>query len=427
MFGAFILIEVLAATVPVLTVYDGPPIQALTMAAVATGLAIVAATMPPREAGHCSQLFRLTGWALALPAIWIAVQIVPLPIRSLSNPIWRSVEPALGRSLFGSITVDYGKTVVALAQYLLAVGVVIATSAVTINRDRAERVLLCITLVTTAMALMLIADQPAGIASYTTIETLRGGSALGTVAAAASAVRLFETREKRAERNENSSQQFVQAAVSLGGLLICWVAVIAFAPSQLIFATACGFAISILVACGRWLAVPNGVITSFVVLGMILAIGFAAISSNASSGDLTLRYSTAPHNQVLTAERMRGDAGWLGTGAGTFAAVQSIYQEGNLSSASAPTTAAAIAIELGSPVQWILVVLAILAVALFMRGALQRGRDSFYPCLAASAMVVVLIEAFIDDTALRLSIALLASTIAGLGLAQVVSRTGKLA
>jgi hypothetical protein len=61
-----------------------------------------------------------------------------------------------------------------------------------------------------------------------------------------------------------------------------------------------------------------------------------------------------------------------------------------------------------------------LIVVLF-RGALARGRDSFYPAAAAACVVIVLCQAFCDTSLLHSCVALIGDAVIGLGLAQSVS------
>jgi hypothetical protein len=57
-------------------------------------------------------------------------------------------------------------------------------------------------------------------------------------------------------------------------------------------------------------------------------------------------------------------------------------------------------------------------IVLLCRGALARGRDSFYPAAAAACAIVILGEAFCDTSLLRSSVVVLGDAVIGLGLAQ---------
>jgi len=121
---------------------------------------------------------------------------------------------------------------------------------------------------------------------------------------------------------------------------------------------------------------------------------------------------------------MLADAPWTGTGAGTFAALAPIYRAADAAaSAAAPTAAAAIAVELGRPLLWIMALAALGAVAALLRGALARGRDSFYPAAGAALMVTLLLRAFGDAGVLTTPVAIVAAGALGLAAAQSRSRT----
>ncbi|MGY3651191.1 hypothetical protein ACVWW2_006482 [Bradyrhizobium sp. LM4.3] len=54
---------------------------------------------------------------LAAPALWMALQAVPMPVDTLGNPIWATASAALNEPLSEMITVDIGATMLSLAQY----------------------------------------------------------------------------------------------------------------------------------------------------------------------------------------------------------------------------------------------------------------------------------------------------------------------
>jgi hypothetical protein len=141
-------------------------------------------------------------------------------------------------------------------------------------------------------------------------------------------------------------------------------------------------------------------------------------------GDLTLRYSDVPTQNVAIAEGLLSDTSWLGSGAGTYPALAPIYQaSGDASALIAPTGAAKIAIELGRPALWSLIVMALAATALLLHGALTRGRDSLYATAVAGSTIVLMLEPFCDAGSLSTSPMIIAAATLGLGLAQSVSRT----
>jgi hypothetical protein len=88
----------------------------------------------------------------------------------------------------------------------------------------------------------------------------------------------------------------------------------------------------------------------------------------------------------------------------------------------APTAAAQIAIELGWPALWVILIMTILVLSLLLRGALQRGRDSFYAAAGAGIIVALALEAFCDAGLFNSAVLVCTATALGLGLAQRASR-----
>jgi hypothetical protein len=131
--------------------------------------------------------------------------------------------------------------------------------------------------------------------------------------------------------------------------------------------------------------------------------------------------STSSPEAISTMQRMLSDTRWLGTGAGTFGAVLPIYQDLGSSLTSPPSTVLGFAIELGLPMTLFSIGIVVWLVITLYRGALHRGRDSFYPALAAASTVVLLAQAFCDASLMNSSVAIVAATLVGLGLAQSVS------
>jgi hypothetical protein len=421
--GAFTFVTVLVAAAPLVAFSDGPLLDGIITAIIAVILFIIALALPPGEAKHQVKSIRLMLFFFIIPALWMALQAIPMPLRSLANPAWQSAGSALGAPLIGSITIDTGRTVLALVQYLTVLGLILASSAICINRSRAEKILFSLTAATTAMALLLIAVELLEITSYSIRESLQGASALGVVVSAAAILHAFERYETRGKKHDASLSQFARTeSLYFAANVICWISVVKFASVQVAFAVGCGFATAIMIVLGRAVGAGRWTIMTFAGLAFAAVLGLAA-TRFVGQGDLTVRYSSAPAVDVSTAERIRADTGWQGSGAGSFTALLPIYREIGEAANSAPTTAADLAVALGTPALGLITILVLTAVALFVRGALSRGRDSFYPTLGASSAVILLIEGFVDTSAIRTSIMIITATIAGLALAQIASRT----
>src|SRR3974390_700465 len=138
---AYLLLLGLIGVSPVFLFVDGPLPHAFIVAFGAITMTLVVAFMARGEAGHLANVIRPMAIAAVIVGIWLLVQLFPLP-KSLAHPIWSDAEAALGTWIPGTITVDPGATVVAICRYFSAIAVLIVAAAVTIDRQRAGRVLL---------------------------------------------------------------------------------------------------------------------------------------------------------------------------------------------------------------------------------------------------------------------------------------------
>jgi hypothetical protein len=411
----------LIAVAPVVLFADGTIVQSFVALAAAATLLIIGAEVRPREAAHLLKIIRPVLVLLAIPALWILLQLSPMPFSALVHPMWVSTAEALKIPLSGHISIDLGATLMGLARYLMAAGILVIATTIAIDRTRAEWVLAALTLATTALAAVLLAIS---LSSVGADPALHAASALGVVTAAAATIRSIERFETR-RTNVDISMFFGFLAANLLALLICWLALIFAAPKQVAFAAGCGFATIVLVVIIRRLGLGRA---SAGALAAVAVIAAGAIgNSYAGNGDPTLRFaSNAAPSAISTAQRMMAD-NYIGTGVGTFTALLHIYREVDDVAApiAAPTTAAQITIEMGRFSLWMAVLMALGAIGILLRGALSRGRDSFYAAGAAGSIVCLTAEAFTDASLFGTGIVIFFAAILGLGFAQCSSRTTK--
>jgi hypothetical protein len=126
-------------------------------------------------------------------------------------------------------------------------------------------------------------------------------------------------------------------------------------------------------------------------------------------------------------ERVLYDAPFVGTGAGTFAALAPIYRQVDdpPPGSTAATAAAAFAIELGKPMFWLITVAAAGSIFILLRTSLQRGRDSFYPAMGGSCLITLLLLSFNNAGQFGTASGLIAGAVIGLAIAQSKGRTAK--
>lgn len=428
MFAALVLIVFLIEVTPAIVFADGTMIYGLVALVAAFALGIISVGVRPGEGRYLAKVVRPALPLLAVPALWMVVQLLPIPFGTLSHPVWESASDALNRSIFGHISIDLGATMIGLVRYLTATGLLVVATAVAMDRTRAEWLLHWLTAATAFLAAVLIAHHLVGLFPLAGLEataTLHAASAIGTIIATATTIRSIERYETRRNKAEMTRAKFAWSlSVSLSALAVCWIALIIAAPVQVTFAAGCGFAIVVLVVVIRRFALGPFAAGAVAAVVIIAAIAIVTVKSNADRNP-TLRFvAEASPSAVSMAERMIADNSG-GTGVGTFKALLPIYQDINDVAApeGAPTTAAQVAIEIGRPALWIFVIMMMVATGLLLRGAISRGRDSFYATGSAGCAVTLTMEAFTDASLFGTAIVVLATAFLGLGLAQSASRT----
>jgi hypothetical protein len=423
------LLVLLIAASPAIVFVDDAMTWGFVTALTAAAIVMIALNVASTEAAYLSALFRPIAIALAIPALWMLIQIIPMPFGSLAHPIWVSAATAVNKPMFGRISVDPGATLLSISRYLCATGIIFAAAATTVDRWRAEWMLFSLVAVTSVMAPIYLVYSLGGFEIFGVTYDLEHASVmsavsvLATIITAAAAIRAFERFEARRSGQEIVLRRFwSNFAIWLGAWSISWF-VIAGRASH-IFAAACGTASVAIIEVIRRLGINRRVSAAIAATAVAVAIAVIAIQPSGQS-DVTLRFAaSATSPGVPMTEQMLMDTHWTGAGAGAFSALAPIYQNINdPDAATAPTTAAAIAIELGRPALVFVLSMMIAAAVLLGAGALRRGRDSFYSAAGAGCVVALAIEMFTDATALSTTIQIISATIIGLGLAQSKSRS----
>lgn len=433
--AAFRLLVVLIGLSPLFLAADSLIFHSVLTAYVAATMIVVAWSIYPGEADYLSKIIRPALILASIPAGWMLIQALPLPISSLEHPIWVSAQAALSNPPVGSISADPGATLIGFAHYLSACGVFFIATAVTIDRQRAEIILFWLATITTLMATLLIIHNFGGflflgeISSIGPRASIAAATTLGTVLTATTAIYAIERYETRRSHADVSGRAFVIIIVAaLFGFAVCWIAILFFMSGPATFAATCGVGTLVLIVGFRRLGLESRL--GFILAAVAVAVPLSIVARTAMTQKLhlTLRFNAdAPRSFVELVQRIVSDTNWSGSGAGAFPALLPIYQSSAdmIAASVAPTTAAGILIELGYPALWLIVIMAVVAAIWFIRGALERGRDSFFPAAGASCVVVLLIEAFFDASLSGSTVVVIAMTALGLGLSQSVSRTSR--
>jgi hypothetical protein len=428
--NARLILVALICALPAILLLDGAIVRGLVAGAAAAAIGLVGRNLRPGETEFLVAIGRPLAAVAAVPALWMLIQL--LPLRPLAHPIWSSAETALGHPVASSITIDTGATVMALGQYLTIAVVALLSAAVAVDRQRAEWILFSLTGAGALMALIMTTHDLFGLTflSAATAPFERSQVidcvAMGAVIAAAAGVRTIERLETRKTSPERTVPILLLTLAACGGTLaICLAALILGAGGGAIIAVAYGLvALASVVAIRRLGLGPWG-IAAIAVPAIGVAILIAAAAPDLRSKSFPLAYATATASQAAAGQRMLDDAPWAGVGAGAFAAIAPIYRElDDLAAAtSAPTVAAAIAIELGRPMLWLIVAATATAIFVLLRAALWRGRDSFYPAAGAACLLALLLLGFVNAGLLGTAGAMFAAVALGLACAQSRSRT----
>jgi hypothetical protein len=420
---SFGLLIVLIAAAPVLAItrgWLGP--QLLTLAVAVMLLLLPGA--PEADIRRSLAIFKALAVAALLPAVWMLLQIVPVPLGSIEHPVWDSAAAALTEALSGHVTVDLGFTVRGLFGYLTLISLAFLTSVVTRNRERAETILFALCTITTFIAVELILLRRNSPSDFT--DSLVALTAFGTILNVAFVVRTIERYETRAQRQPQSVRTYI-GTMLLGaiGALICLIALIYSTTYDVLIAMAFGLTVVGLVvllrrlSLGRW-TVATVCASVFVACGGVIAVRFAA---NPSVSPL-FRFSKIESAEAGAATlRMISDANWAGSGVGSYPALAAIYRD----AAGAPGDAAvntitSMLLEWGRVGLLIAIVVLLQLLVVLFRGALSRGRDSFYPAAAAACLVTAFCEAYCDISFTDVTVQILAAIIIGLGLSQTVGQ-----
>ena len=247
---------------------------------------------------------------------------------------------------------------------------------------------------------------------------------LGVIFAAAAALHTSE-RGKARRPDQASSWIWPMFVAWLSALAICLLAVIVGATGPTYFAIICGVATLVVAIMIRRFSIGPWGIAAIISIALFVAIAVVAFQPGIRTVDLTLAFATqAPTPLIAVTQRVLAETSWAGTGAGTFAAVLPIYRDIDELATGyiAPTAAAAIAVEMGRPFFWAILMAAIALALTLLRGALWRQRDSYYSTAGASCVVAITLLSFGNVALLSTPVTLIGAVAIGIAIAQSKSR-----
>jgi hypothetical protein len=427
--AAYFLLLGLIAMSPALLIVDGQVIRALLAAYAAVATGTVGVLIRPGEAGHLARVIRPVAIFAAIIAIWLVVQVIPLP-KSWAHPIWADAQVALGTPITGFITVDPGATFVAICRWFSAMAILLVATAVTIDRLRATQVLYWLVGATTFAAAMHIIygfiafDFLGGATNIGIRKSTAALSVLGVIFAAAAVVRAMEHHEVHRGADALYTKFTTPLSLVVLAFGICASSLVVSSRAPVNLAAASGLSTFVILMATRRLGFGPWVAETIATaaIGIVIIVVIAIVQKYAGSGGALVRYAFQSESSVISmTQRIIGDTGWPGAGAGTFDLLLPIYGSSN-GDPFGPTAAAQIVVELGWIAFAVIFIMATIVLFLLLRGTLQRGRDSFYPAAGAGCIVALMLEAFCDNSLFSTAVLVCAVVALGLGLAQRTSR-----
>jgi hypothetical protein len=396
----------------------------------ALALLAVALEAPPGLLRHLARIGLPWTVAFACAAVYLAAQLLPMPIAAPAHPVWSGVAAALDPPPPGHVTIDLGATLLSLETLLACFAVALTAAATAIERARAERALFWVAGASTAAAAALAAGEyvvPShgeSILAGIPLAPFAAASGLGLIVNLALIFHVAENAGAPAERRTPRRRSLQLATLGLCAA-VCFGAVATRAPPFVAAAIGVGVVGFLVVAVIRRLGLsfwPAALTTTAAAALVAIAI---ARGFSATTGDLLWRFAASADAADLAAcQRALADVGWFGGGAGVSAELLSIYRDfGAPSSIYAPTTAADWTFGLGKPAVAVVSLWAIGASIVLFWSALARGRDWIYAAAAAASILTLEAEAFTDLSLASPVVGALAAVVLGLGVGQSVSRS----
>ena len=220
-------------------------------------------------------------WILLLPALWIVLQLLPVPAL-LAHPVWSSANEASGDAWFGFITVDRGATTSALFAALAIAGLVLATIVVGRDRRRAELILLTLAAATTLLSLAaMLQDIAAAVVSLDAKISNAVAINIVGISLALNAAVLNMAFERRETRHQAATPFLAIGVASVAGIVIDIAALAHIGRGSSFAVMAIGVALLAMLIVirrldlGRW---PIAILATAFFVGVIILLGFISLS-----------------------------------------------------------------------------------------------------------------------------------------------------
>ncbi|MHB0768989.1 hypothetical protein [Bradyrhizobium sp. 5.13L] len=406
----------LAAVAAALTIPDS--LQSWVLAAFVLATATLMLAAMPVPLGFAKLLRPGLVAVLAAPALWMAMQAVPMPMGTLGNPIWTAASAALNEPLAEIITVDTRATMVSLAQYCAVLCAALVTAVLALDRRRAAQILHILLSIVTIATAMWFGQKAPGLAGSDGSTV----AVLGMLLSCATAIRAIDQIRRHSRPGAIAPAPLPALFAGIIAMFVCAAALLIRADSAAIIAALLGSGLLLSIfAIRRWFLGLWGTAGVLATVAIIF-IGTVTIIPFRTDTDPTIALSSS--SQIAT-ERILQDVRPAGSGAGASSILLPIYRDaGNGASRERPTAAAAIVIDMGWPFFCGLVVIAMLGACILIKRSLSRAYDYVYPALGAGASIALTILAFADHGVLGLGASLSVAVLFGLAFGQSIGSAG---
>jgi hypothetical protein len=425
-FAAFLILFTLICASPFTPFVDGHVVIGIEATTMAVATALVARKSSFEQTEPLLGLFRLVLAVGAILALCMIVQLLPLGYIGVANPIWQSTQDALGSAIAGSIGIDTGAGLLGLIQYISVLAILLVTMAATRDRSRADGILFALMLAASIICLPvaeLLSRLDILWPASLDMGVVRDAGILGVLLAITATIRAFERWQL--SRRFSKSNLILSLAVSTLSLAICAGALALRRTSNVEFSLLFSVIVLLAIVVIRRFDIDIWGTAAIAAIVLTISVSIVWIQNGRRAADLMTGYSDDAAAVPIT-QRILADTLWFGTGSGSFQALANIYrQPSEAPVVTASTAAAKIAIELGPLVVWLVVAVILLATAVLLRGALRRGRDSFYPALGVGCLMALLLRGFADANIFSQAVSISAAATIGLALAQSSGRTSR--
>lgn len=353
---------------------------------------------------------------------WVILQMSPITPAAWHHPMWDSAAKLLGRPLSGTISVEPYATASELTRLLTYGGIFwIAMQSCRASRD-AHAVFLALViagLLYAAYGLVIqfsgsqtilwfhkeryIGDLTSTFYYKNAYATYAGLGALCAVGLLLQGMEKFAGLDfGKRESRRLTIVWLAERGWPLAIALLLTIAGLVLSHSRAGFVCS-GAGLFILLLSARFIRGPRIPLLRPATLTLVVAfVGFIAVSGGTmldrlANTDVDADVRPLIYNATIEAI---GDAPWLGTGAGTFADVFSLYHPPSIYTRvlRAHDTYLENALELGIPGAVVLTLAIAGPAVICLIGIRRRRRNALYPCIGVAASVLVGLHATVDFT-----------------------------